>query len=66
MIGGMNYSPCRTILALENPGEMSFTSLAETLKEYFESLRVVILKDIHFHEWSQAINESLYEYVTKL
>ena len=50
----------------KKPGEISFAGLAETLRKHFQATRVIIAEWFHFHRQSQAISESLSEYVAEL
>ena len=66
VIGGRTYALLRNILALAKLGKIPFFGLAETLQEHFEPTRVVFAEWFHFHRWSQAVGESLSNYITEL
>ena len=56
----------KKVAVLALPQEKSFADLVETLKRHFEPKPVVIAERFHFHRRSQAVGESIADYLAEL
>ena len=65
-IGGKTNSLLRNLLAPEKPSTKTMAQLSTALRQYFEPKKLVIAERFHFHKRSQAVGETLTEYVAEL
>ena len=66
IIGGKVYSLLRDLLAPALPQDSTYATLVETLKKHYEPRPIVIAERFHFHKRSQALGESIAEYLAEL
>ena len=66
VVGSKTYSLLRSLVAPALPQEKSFAELVETLRRHFEPKPVVIAERFHFHRRSQAVGESIADYLAEL
>lgn len=66
IIGSKTYSLPWSLVAPTLPKDKSFAQLVDMFKSQFEPKPVVIAERFHFHKHSQAMGESIAEYLAKL
>ena len=66
LIGSQTYSLLRNLVSPSIPKDKSYTELATALKKHYEPKPVIIAERFHFHRRSQAVGESINEYVAEL
>ena len=66
MVGSKNYSLLRSLVAPRTPKDLSFDELVSTLRQHFEPKPVIIAEWFHFHRRSQAVGESIADYLAEL
>ena len=66
VVGSKTYSVLRNLVAPTLPQEKTFAHLVTILKSHFEPKPVIIAESFHFHRRSQAMGESITEYLAEL
>ena len=66
LIWSQTYSLLRNLVSLSIPNDKSYTELAAARKKHYEPKPVIIAERFHFHRRSQAVGESINEYVAEL
>lgn len=66
VVGSKTYSLLRNLVTPSLPQDKSFADLVEVLKSHFEPKPLVIAERFHFHKRSQALGESLANYMAEL
>lgn len=66
IVGSKMYSLLRSLVAPSLPQEKSYEELLAVLKKHFEPKPLVITERFHFHCRTQAVGESISEYMAEL
>ena len=66
VVGSKTYSLLRSLVAPSLPQEKTFAELSEVLKVHFEPKPLVIAERFLFHKRSQALGESIANYMAEL
>ena len=66
IMGSKTYSVLRNLVAPTLPQEKTLAQLVAMLKSHFEPKPVIITERFHFHRRSQAMGESITEYLAEL
>ena len=66
VVGSKTYSLLRNLVAPALPQDKTFEQLVAILKGHFEPKPVIIAERFHFHRCSQAMEESIGEYLAEL
>ena len=66
VVGSKTYLVLRNLVASTLPQEKTFAQLVTILKSHFEPKPVIIAERFHFHRRSQAMGESITEYLAEL
>jgi len=59
VIGSKNYSLLRNLLTPGKPSEASYDVLTAKLQDHFQSKKIVMAEQFHFHRRNQAAGEPL-------
>ena len=65
-VGKKTYGLLRNLVAPDVPKDQTFERIQTALKHHFEPKPLVIAERFHFHQRSQAMGESIAEYVAEL
>ena len=66
VVGSKTYSLLRNLVSPALPQNKTFEQLVAILKSHFEPKPLIIAERFHFHRHSQAMEESIGEYLAKL
>ena len=66
VVGSKTYSLLRNLVAPALPQNKTLDQLVAILKSHFEPKPVIIAERFHFHRRSQAMGESIAEYLAEL
>ena len=66
LIGSQAYSLLKNLVSSTLPKDKSYADLVAALKQHYEPKPLVIAERFHFHRRSQAVGESINEYMAKL
>ena len=66
LIGSQTYSLLKNLVSPSIPKDKSYAELAAALKKHYEPKPLIIAERFHFHRRSQAVGESINEYVAEL
>ena len=66
LIGSQAYSLLKNLISPNIPKDKYYTELVTTLKGHYEPKPLIIAEGFHFHRRSQAVGESVNEYVVEL
>ena len=66
VVGSKTYSVLRNLVAPTLPQEKTLAQLVVILKSHFEPKPVIIAERFHFDKHSQAMGESIMEYLAEL
>ena len=66
VIGSKTYSLLRSLVAPTLPQDKTFDQLVTVLTTHFEPKPLVIAERFHFHQRSQAVGESISDYIAEL
>ncbi len=65
-VGGKTYELLQSLVAPIEPKDKTLLDIEATLVKHFEPKPLVIAERFHFHRRSQAVDESIAEYVAEL
>ena len=66
LLSSKTYSLLRDLEAPEKPGDKTFAELSDTLTKHFQPKRKVISERFKFHKRTQAVGESVIDFVAEL
>ena len=66
LLSSKTYSLLRDLEAPEKPGDKTFAELSATLTKHFQPKRKVISERFKFHKRTQAVGESVIDFVAEL
>ena len=66
LLSSKMYSLLRDLEAPEKPGDKTFAELSDTLTKHFQPKRKVISERFKFHKRTQAVGESVIDFVAEL
>ena len=66
LIGSQTYAILKNLVSPNLPKDKSYADLVAALKKHYEPTPLVIAERFHFHRRSQAVRESISEYMAEL
>ena len=66
LIGSQAYSLLKNLVSPSIPKDKSYDELVAALKKHYEPKPLVIAERFHFHRHSQAVGESINDYIAEL
>ena len=66
MVGGKTYHLLANLVVPKKPKEMTLAEIKTTLQKHYEPKPIVIAERFHFHQRSQAMGESVADYMAEL
>ena len=66
LIGSQTYSLLKNLVSPTIPKDKSYSDLVAALKKHYEPKPLIIVERFHFHRRSQAVGESMNEYMAEL